>query len=182
MCHSPLGFLRMKLHCGGNGDWSTGAHQVSPNLASLDRNSTHKLTRKLHNFSLSFQFGRRSATTTHHWHCQIKTIGAGAAKTGANAGISECYGVVVHPPESQASQLGGSSSHSGHNPIFIWDVCYQFKGHQSPVVIEKLVLEFSWQVEHIQLIKSRDNYILEVFNSHPCSKKYPLLQRPGLHP
>lgn len=40
--------------------------------------------------------------------------------------------------------------------------------------MEKLVLEFSWQMEHAQLIKSRDNYLLEVFNSHPCSNKDPL--------
>lgn len=62
-------------------------------------------------------------------------------------------------------QLGGPSSHSGHNPFFTWDVCHQHKGHQSLVVMEKPVLEFSWQMEHTQLIKSRDNSVLEVFNS-----------------
>lgn len=94
-------FSQDKFHHRRSCDESTGAHQVSPNLASLDRNSTHWLTRRLHNFSLSPQFGSRSGTATHHWHCQIKTISAGPAKIGANAGICVCYGVVVHPSASQ---------------------------------------------------------------------------------
>ena len=95
-----------KLHYSRSCDYSTETYQVSPNLASLGINSTHRLTSRLQNFTLSPSFGSRSATTIHHYRCQGKTIiSVGATKTDANTGISVCYNMVIHLSVSKASVI-----------------------------------------------------------------------------